>query len=398
MTLIKGQTITMAARQGTEITGLKKLKGQWEQRTGNKVNLIEMPSSNYLQEKIFTDVKSNLELYDVVLIDDPWFPALVTEGYLTPLFQFGYATDPDFINESLVVCLWPPPNRPFPLKISPKETPKLYALPFVGNVQLFVYRQDYLPNPPTTMPEMLTLLAQKIQPEKELYGYAYRGQGGSSLVTEFNAWNWSYGGDIFDEDWQVIINQPASVQALTDFLRAVELASPDSANYGSPDILPAVLNAVSLTAVSWPADLSQKDHRQINVMPFPKVFTQTSQLGNWLLAIPITAPHKEVAFDFMVWATSPEVMKEMARLGTPPTRKSVFEDPELVKELWWLSTTEQALENSRPRPRLPEWSKVEQVMAEVILRAIRHELTPQQALDRANERIDIIMQQAGYIE
>jgi multiple sugar transport system substrate-binding protein len=181
-------------------------------------------------------------------------------------------------------------------------------------------------------------------------------------------------------------------------MRAVELASPDSVNYGSPNILPSVIKSASLTAVSWPADVSQENRRQINVMPFPKVVAQTSQLGNWLLAIPITSPHKEVAFDFMLWATSPEVMKEMARLGTPPTRRSVFEDPELVKELWWLKTTEQALDNSRPRPRLPEWNKVEQVMAEVLLLAIRDELTPQQALDRANERIEIIMQEAGYIE
>ena len=55
-----------------------------------------------------------------------------------------------------------------------------------------------------------------------------------------------------------------------------------------------------------------------------------AEIGNWLIAIPRDAKNAEAAMDFLLWATSAEQMKRSALRGNPPTRKSLFNDPELV--------------------------------------------------------------------
>ena len=55
-----------------------------------------------------------------------------------------------------------------------------------------------------------------------------------------------------------------------------------------------------------------------------------AEIGNWLIAIPKDSQNAETAMDFLLWATSAQQMKQSALRGNPPTRKSLFQDPELV--------------------------------------------------------------------
>jgi multiple sugar transport system substrate-binding protein len=399
-----GVTIVVAGVQGVETAGIKSVIPEWEQNTGNKVEFIELPYAN-LQEKIFTDVQAGAGSYDVIFIDDPWFPFLAGGGYLTPLSQFGYEPDPDFVQRSLDVSSWPPPFGPRTPGTSADAQPELYALPAVGNVQLFWYRTDILTEEPATIADLIAALREKADPANGLYGYVHRGARGNPIVTNFNAWNWSYGGDIFDDQWNVVINGPKSVQALTDYIDLLPLAPTGAANFNADEVGAAMLNGSSIAAIVWPAFNTQIDDPaksqvsgKIAVIPFPKGEKQTSQLGNWLLAIPTTAKSPEVAFDFAQWATSPEVMKTAALAGAPPTRKSVFQDPELAEQFWWYSANEAALGNATWRPRTPEWNKVEDILGTYLSSAITGEMEPQAALDQAAEEIKTVMTEAGYYE
>jgi multiple sugar transport system substrate-binding protein len=393
-------TIRVVGRSGSEIAGLAQVIPQWEALTGHKVELIELPYS-YLQQRIFTDVWSEEGLFDVVLLDDPWFPALANEGYLTPLSAFGYQPDDDFIPRSLEVCMWPPPFGPRPPGISNKETPKLYALPLIGNVQIMWYRQDVIQPPPKNFDDFVTALETHNDPENNVYGYAYRGSGGNSLVTEFNAWNWAYGGEIFDENWNVVINSPESLQALQQFLKVTQLSQTAASNFSTGDVTESVLNGSALAAVNWPTSnidiIDRNLQAQIAIIPVPQQAVQTSQLGNWLLAIPITSQKKQLAYEFMVWATSPEVMREMAKAGTPPTRLSVFNDPDLVAEFWWFPLTAEALKNATWRPRTPEWNKIVYLMSDNLTLAISGQVTPEEALANIEKQATDVMQRAGYL-
>ena len=230
-------------------------------------------------------------------------------------------------------------------------------------------------------------------------------QGGNPLVTEFNAWNWAYGSQIFDDDWQPDIGQFRSVEALTGFQKLVNIAHPNSNAASSGDVVDLFLNGEVLAVIAWPTDLTKVQRSpvagKVGSMPMPPRQadgTQVSQLGNWLMAIPTTSDHKHVAFDFMLWATSRETMTEMARAtGSPPTRTSVFHDPQLVATFWWFPITEQALKQATWRPRTPEWNNVVHVMGDALTHAV-HGMDAQRTLEMASRRISIIMERAGYRE
>jgi multiple sugar transport system substrate-binding protein len=397
-----GEKIVFAALVGVEIEGIKSVIPEWEAATGNTVEMVELPYAN-LQEKIFTEMQAGTGSYDVIFIDDPWFPFLAGGDYLTPLSEFGYEADPDFVQRSMDVCMWPPPFGPRAPGTAADAEPQIYALPSLGNVQLFWYRDDIITEQPETIADLISAIQENADPDNGLYGYVHRGARGNPIVTNFNAWNWSYGGDIFDDQWNVVVNQPKSVQALTDYISLLPLAPPGAANFNADEVGAAMLNGSSLAAIVWPAFNTQIDDPtkskvsgQIAVVPFPKGELQTSQIGNWLLAIPAASQHKEAAFDFIQFATSADVMKQAAMAGAPPTRISVFTDPELVEQFWWYPAHMEALGNATWRPRTPEWNQVEDILGTYLSNAIIGDMEPQAALDQAAEEITAVMERAGY--
>ncbi|MEA3334842.1 MAG: extracellular solute-binding protein [Chloroflexota bacterium] len=400
----EGENIVFAALTGVEIEGIKAVIPEWEAQTGNTVEVVELPYAS-LQEKVFTDVQAGAGSYDVIFIDDPWFPFLAGNGYLTPLSEFGYEVDSDFVQRSLDVSTWPPPFGPLTPGTDPAAEGEIYALPSLGNVQLFWYRNDIITEEPETIDELIAVLNEQADPDNGLYGYVHRASRGNPVVTNFNAWNWSFGGDIFDDEWNVVVNGPKSVAALQTLIDLLPLAPLGAANFNADEVGASMLNGSSLAAIVWPAFNVQIDDPtksavsgQIAVIPFPKGEIQTSQIGNWLLAIPTASQYKEAAFDFIKFATGADVMKSAALAGAPPTRKSVFEDPELMEKFWWYPAHQQALANATWRPRTPEWNQVEDVLGTYLSKAITGEMDAQSALDQAAEEITAVMERAGYYE
>lgn len=112
-----------------------------------------------------------------------------------------------------------------------------------------------------------------------------------------------------------------------------------------------------------------------------------AEIGNWLIAIPRASRNVEGAMDFLLWATAAQQMKKSALAGNPPTRRSVFTDSELLARFPAYPAQLRSLETSRPRPRTPMWTEIENVFGIFLSRANGRELTPAEAMNRANSEI-----------
>src|SRR5689334_2084174 len=126
--------LTLAVVEGVEGEALKQAALDYEKQTGIHVQIAQFPYAN-LFEKELIDLNSHTGAYDLVMMDDPWFPRfagsqLLTD--LTPLLQKRGQSGPDadFVASSVAVCR------------HPYQTGALFALPYVGNSQLFFYRKD----------------------------------------------------------------------------------------------------------------------------------------------------------------------------------------------------------------------------------------------------------------
>jgi multiple sugar transport system substrate-binding protein len=153
-------------------------------------------------------------------------------------------------------------------------------------------------------------------------------------------------------------------------------------------------------SINWPAWISSfsdaAKSKVIGKMSFGQMpgakNPGRAEIGNWLIAIPRQAANVDAAMDFLIWATSAEQMKRSALRGNPPTRKSVFTNPELVAKFPSYPAQLRSLESSRPRPRTPLWNEIENAFGIYLSKANSGELSAEDAMSQANTEIRKIVE------
>jgi multiple sugar transport system substrate-binding protein len=386
--------LTIAVNAGVEGDALKAAAQEYGQQNNLTVNISEFPYAN-LFEKELVDLVNRTGAYDVIMLDDPWFPRFaggdnLTE--LTPLIERrGVAwPDQDFVETSLALC-----HHPY-------STGRLYALPYVGNSQLFFYRRDlfekYQLNPPATWDDVLDA-ARVITEREQISGYVMRAQQGNAVVADFMPIFWAFGAEMFNAQERPTVNTPEGIAALRRMLELGQYSPPGYVSFNADEVSAHLLQGTAAMSINWPAWISAfRDPARSRVLGKIEITTVPAQIkpghaeiGNWLLAIPKAAPAAETAFDFLLWATSREQMKRSALRGNPPTRVSVFQDPELVAKFPSYPVQLKSLQTSRPRPRTPLWNEIENTFGIFLSKANSGELSPEDAMNQANAEIEKIV-------
>jgi multiple sugar transport system substrate-binding protein len=397
------RTLTLAINSGVEGDALKQAAQDYEVQTGIHINIAEFPYAN-LFEKELIDLNAHSGAYDLIMLDDPWFPkfaSLKVLSDLTPLLQKRGKSGPDddFVTASLALCR------------EPYQTGTLLALPYVGNSQLFFYRKDLFQK--NTLKEPATwddvLAAAKAISEQEttgaagggkIYGYVMRAAQGNAAVADFMPIFWAFGGEMFDVNGQPTVNSPEGIAALKFMIELGKYSPPGYASFNADEVGAHLLQGTAAMSINWPAWISSfsdaAKSKVIGKMEFGQLpgakNPGRAEIGNWLIAIPGDAKNVEAAMDFLLWATSRDQMKLSAQRGNPPTRKSVFTDPELVARFPSYPAQLRSLESSRPRPRTPQWNEIENAFGIYLSKANSGELTADDAMNQANAEIKKIVE------
>ena len=399
-----GKQLTLAVISGVEGDALKQAALDYEAQTGTHINIAQFPYAS-LFEKESIDLQARTGAYDLIMLDDPWFPRFASEQFLTdltPLLQKRGQTglDSDFIETSIALCR------------HPYQTGPLFALPYVGNSQLFFYRKDLFEKhslkEPATWNDVLA--AAKTIHEKEttganggqIYGYVMRAAQGNAAVADFMPIFWAFGGEMFDESGKPTVNSPQGIEALQFMLELGKYSPPGYPSFNAEEVGAHLLQGTAAMSINWPVWISRFNEpsksRVIGKIEFttlPGVNKPgQAEIGNWLIAIPRDSQNAEAAMDFLLWATTAEQMKRSAQRGNPPTRRSLFKDPELLAANPAYPAQLRSLETSRPRPRTPQWNEIENVFGIFISKANSGELPAAEAMNQANAEIEKILQRA----
>jgi len=395
--------LTLAVVSGVEGEALKQAALDYEAQTGVHIEIAQFPYAN-LFEKELIDLNARTGAYDLIMLDDPWFPRFAGSQFLTdltPLLQKrGQAgPDADFVERSVNVCR------------HPYQTGSLYALPYVGNSQLFFYRKDLFAKhglkEPSTWDEVLA--AAKTIQEKEtgadggkMYGYVMRAAQGNAAVADFMPIFWAFGAEMFDPNGTPTVNSPEGIAALEFMLQLGKYSPPGYASFNADEVSAHLLQGTAAMSINWPAWISSFSDAakskvigkiEFTTLPGARKPGQ-AEIGNWLIAIPRDSQNAEAAMDFLLWATTAEQMKRSALRGNPPTRKSLFRDAELVSKYPAYPAQFRSLETSRPRPRTPQWNEIENAFGIFLSKANSGELSPAEAMNQANAEIEKILQRA----
>jgi multiple sugar transport system substrate-binding protein len=393
--------LTLAVNSGVEGEALKQAAKDYETQTGVSVSIVEFPYNN-LFEKELVDLNARTGAYDLIMLDDPWFPKFASQGFLTELAPFFAqkglpGPDADFMPASLAVCR------------QPYEKGNLYALPYVGNSQLFFYRKDLFEKhklaPPKTWDDVKQAAATIHEAEKtsanggQLNGYVMRAAQGNAVVADFLPIFWAYGAEMFDADGKPTVNTPPAVAALKMMLELGRYAPPGYASFNADEVNAHLLQGTAAQSINWPAWIASLNDpakskviglMEITAMPGARQAGR-AEIGNWLIAIPRDARNKPEAFDFLLWATAADQMKRSALRGNPPTRRSVFNDKELQAKFPAYPAQLASLETSKPRPRTAQWNEIENAFGIYLSKANSGELSAEDALNQAQAELEKIV-------
>jgi multiple sugar transport system substrate-binding protein len=392
--------ITVIVPSGSEGDGLRAAAADYAKLKGSKVEIVQAPYADVF-EKAANAAATKSGVFDIVLMDDPWIPFFAENGHLENLTAYFNAKgttgpDSDFLAKSLAVCRNPYNTGPF------------VCLPYVGNAQMFFYdpakfAEQGITNAPKTWDDVIKASTALTKAGGgRYYGYVFRGGQGNPVVADFMPIFWSYGASLFNADrTKVTLDTPEAKQAMATFMALKQAAPAGVESYQADEVGRALASGTAASSINWPnwvatfEDPSQsKMVGKIAHVPIPSgTHAGTSEIGHWTMGIMSSSKHKQEAFDFMIWATSPEQMKISSERGNPPVRFSVFTDPALTaqEKFRYYPVLMTAIEYSTPRPRHPKWPEIENAFGIELSKAVAGTESPDDALKNAQAAIEKII-------
>ena len=148
---------------------------------------------------------------------------------------------------------------------------------------------------------------------------------------------------------------------------------------------------------AWSLHQSQdspvKDKVGIAALPHFPDGHSVSVLGGWHIGISRYSDAKQQAFMFVKFVLSYDVQKRLAlNLGWNPSRRDVYEDKEVLAQLPYFAELPQIFEDLRPRPSVPYYTLLSEILQRNINGVLSGKLTTADALAAAQTQCNEIVQ------
>ncbi|MFJ3494055.1 ABC transporter substrate-binding protein [Streptomyces sp. NPDC086091] len=358
------------------------LEGWNRTHPGERVTLVELPdSADETRAQMATDLKDgDRNRFDVLNIDVNWTSEFAAAGWVRAL----------------------PPDR-FPLDAflppvvdTATYDGRLYAVPYVTNAGLLLYRKDVLDAegvpPPRTWAE-LERAARTVAPKYGLDGYAGQFLPYEGLTVNVAEAVYSAGGSILGgEGTRVTVNSAAAREGIAFLARGVREGwiPKESLTYKEEESKEAFRNGRLLFLRNWPyayvaaSEASSPVAGKIGAVPLPGPDGPgTSVLGGSNLAVSAHARHPDSAARLITYLTSEPVQRQVLTQGAlPPVRSALYEDPDLIRDFPYLPTLRASVLAAAPRPKSPRYDQVSLVVQAVVDDAMTGHESPSSAVRR----------------
>lgn len=348
--------------------------------------------------------------YDVVAWVVMWKGEYVSKGLLTPLSQFytsGALVDPRYdINDIANAYLQNGGVVGGHKGYLPGRSGALYGLPFGAETSILAYRKDLLEQHQIAVPKTYDELSAAMSKlaAAGVPALTSRGKTGHQITAAWLFHLAPYGGRIFDDQWQPVVNSPEAVQA-AEFLRHTVKTGPKGIEtFGFGEASAAFLqgdaafylDTAKIAAMSRNKKLSKVDGR-VGFALHPTAQRCGSETGGFAMGIPANATNKEAAFLFIQYMTSKAADQRMVELGGDPIRLSTLQNNAADFPEYPVIAAQLPCADPDWRPLIPEWNEINiDVLGQALTRIVTTDEPIQPILDKANEQLRAIMARAGY--
>ncbi|MDT5027068.1 MAG: multiple sugar transport system substrate-binding protein [Micromonosporaceae bacterium] len=349
---------------------------------GTTVKDVAVKDSD-LRQKVLTAASAG-QGPDVLRADIAWVSELAKLGLLDQLSK----SMPDFQQYA---------DKVFPGALATnKYKGGYYGLPLDTNTRVEMYNADVLAQAGVSAPktfEDLTALGDKLAGTK-VQAFYEGGLGGWQILP----WIWSAGGDITDAEYTKAtgyLNSPkslAGVQVLYNLYAKKQIANNITGATGavSGDDGLATGKYATILDGPWmyPIFVSKYPNFKLQVAPVPAgPGGSISVVGGEDVVVSKQSKNQALALEFTRYLLSAESQTAFAKAG----QMSVLKDLDQSAINPTFGPFAQQLQTARPRPPVPSWSKINDLLEKKLQSAFKGELPLQQALDQAATEIDALL-------
>ena len=357
-------------------------------------------------EKWFADAQSGAGQYDVYLLDDPWVPQFGAAEVLEDLGAAGIdGSDPDWIGSMIDMGFWPPRQGPR-VKGFEYTPPKLISVPFIGDLQTLTYRNDvYKEGAPQTWDELIAKGKEAVAAGTIKYPVVFRGVSGNAdrrqLVSGVPVVRRRVLRRQVERDVQF-----GGRQGLGRFLRR----HPESKCAGRRGRI-----RLRSGRCGDPRRRSGRHHPVFGQRAEGRRSETVEGRGQTRLRSGAEAgkgdrpdrhlhrrraeigPQQGERDRLPKWFVSPATQAKLSQAGALPVKRTAFQIPDPGNRLIPVAL-QQFDAGALPRPRTPDWAKVEEFLGIELNKALQAGSGGGAALDAAAVQVTDYLKQAGYYE
>ncbi|WP_295587572.1 ABC transporter substrate-binding protein [uncultured Lamprocystis sp.] len=402
--------LTIACGRTAQETALcKGAVGEWEAKTGHRVQVITTPTDDAQRLARYLDLlQVGAPELDVLEIDALWCGQLGAHlADLKPLIADHNEADHNPGDPSASDFL-------DPLIRNATLGERLVALPWYLELGLLYYRSDLLARYNLQVPRTwgeLEDAARRIQEAQRLlgntsfWGFAWPGGEDEALTATAIEWISSQGGGtLVEPDGRVSVNNPRAQFALQRAANWIRGITPAAALTATPhDNLDGFRAGAAGLMRNWSTAWTSLQDQQtpvaerIAVAPLPKgAGAPASVLGGGQLAVSRYSRHPTEAAGLVRYLTGAVVQRRRALdAGFNPTLADLYTDPELIAARPLLADLAPILPNLIARPSTPtgaQYPEVSATFAAAVRAVLRGDATPDAALTGLQRTLDALSQ------
>lgn len=270
---------------------------------------------------------------------------------------------------------------------------KQYLYPSFCDGHVLLYRKSILqkalgklPNSVISTDELMEI-ASKCHGIDDMYGIALKSHP-SEIFLDFLPYLRQEGFDAFDRNTHFpIFNNYNGKNALKKYLNMKEFAPKDTCNFGNEEIKDYFQNKKVAMAVTWGGQIGYVlDDNCLDKEDVGFSAIKTAWNVTWSFGINNLSNLKKEANEFLRYLTSKEIDRIVGSFAGSPVRKSTYE-VDRDKYNWYDMHLELIEKNAKPLPHIVNGGSKFGVLYEVLSKIFRDEISIDEGLDQANERI-----------
>ena len=353
-----------------------------------------LPASTDEQHQFYAiNLDSHSADFDVLSLDVIWVPEFARAGWLRDVSRL--------LSEGEQDAFFPGPVQ------AVTHRGRLYAVPWYIDAGLLYYRRDLLAKygraVPKTWQELVNTAQFITARETGLYGFIWQGKQYEGLVCNVLEFIWGNGGEVF-ADGKPVIDLPQNIEALRfmrDLIATTGVTPPLVTSAIEETTRHLFGGGKALFMRNWPYAWNVFNREgstvqgKVGVARLPAFpgHESAATLGGWQLGVSSYSRHPEAAEKLVRFLTSPASQKALAlTVGYKPSRKSLYKDPDLLREQPFIASLYGIFMKARPRPVTPYYMMMTQAMQPEFSAAISGIKKPKEALDSAQKQIGHILE------